>query len=261
MNAAGISRSASSEIARFLVELDEDGVELGSEIESNAITAWLGVRTEQTCRCGRTLRRFEKLSRGLCLGCMERLDDERGRKATATEERLEKIGVPARYRTYTLSAWRGGVPQNLVAWARRPHGVCLLTGPTGTGKTHLAVVLLAMAEAESLWCQFTSARHAPRELMIENRSGSSDRPEWRRMTRPKLLLLDDLGAEPGTEWALDLIGGVLDRRHQDMRATLITSNLPLSKISATDRRIGSRLAEDCFTHTMHGPDRRVHDAA
>lgn len=247
---------AHREIAQLLRELDEDGVEVGSEIERAAVSAWLNVETELTCRCGRTLRRFERLSRGICCGCMERLDDERSRTATAIEDRLEKLGVPARYRTYTLSSWRGVVPENLVAWARHPHGVCLLTGPTGTGKTHLAVVLLAIAEAESIWCQFSAARHVPRELMNENRVGNPDRPEWKRLTRPKLLLLDDLGAEPGTEWALDLLGGVLDHRHQNMRATLLTSNLSLAKLAASDRRIGSRISEDCLTHAMLGPDRR-----
>lgn len=233
--------------------------------EEAELAAWLHEPVEGRCRCGAALRRFEKLNASTCWDCTRatfREASEGSDGARAVARRLEAAGVPARYRGYTLEAWRGEIPADVLAWATDPRDTLFLCGATGTGKTHLAAIALAIAaaggDAGPRWCSWQSCRTLPRELSAERLFGdTAGRPLWRLVSRVPVLVLDDLGTEPATEWSADQVGAVLDTRYQAALATVITSNLTIAEIYESDPRIGSRVAGGAVVVPLTGPDRRV----
>lgn len=136
-----------------------------------------------------------------------------------------------------------------------------LEGDPGTGKTTLAM-LIAKAALES---GHTAAIYSmPRLLSRIRETYSAETGEdtyarfFERLTAVDLLQLDDLGAENRTEWVLEQLYAIVDRRYEDRRSIVITTNLPLERL---EEQIGprtvSRLVEICGdSFRIPGSDRR-----
>ena len=59
-----------------------------------------------------------------------------------------------------------------------------------------------------------------------------------------LLLLDDLGSEKVSDFTIQSLYLVIDRRNRDLRPTIVTTNLSLEEIETQiDARMASRLAD------------------
>jgi len=157
----------------------------------------------------------------------------------------------------------------------------LLIGPSGVGKTHLAVAavkeLLKRGHA-GLFCDY-------RELLKEIQASYNTASESTEMgilepiRTAEILVLDDLGASKPSAWVLDIIGLVLNARYNEKRVTMLTtnyldetpvSNEPPARLPGGQRvavkedtladRIGarmrSRLFEMCKTVEVFAPDFR-----
>ena len=73
-----------------------------------------------------------------------------------------------------------------------------------------------------------------------------------------LLILDDIGVEKPSEWAQQTLFLIIDRRYQQLRKTVFTSNLSLDELSERlGDRITSRIADMCKVIEIKGKDRRV----
>jgi DNA replication protein DnaC len=73
-----------------------------------------------------------------------------------------------------------------------------------------------------------------------------------------VLLLDDLGTEKPTEWALQTLYLIIDHRYRELKKTIITSNFDLNGISdRLSNRIASRIVEMCDVVNMTGKNRRI----
>lgn len=80
----------------------------------------------------------------------------------------------------------------------------------------------------------------------------------RQFTRARLVVLDDLGAEKTSEFALQSLYIIIDKRYSEMRPTIITSNLSVDEISEkVGDRIASRIAGMCKVIELKGKDRRI----
>ena len=103
-----------------------------------------------------------------------------------------------------------------------------LSGPWGTGKTHLAVATLFRA------CQRTvcKARFITAGGLIAKVKGGSDfnMEPHRQATEAQLLVLDDIGQIGRTEFDRELIYTLIAARYEKMRPTIYTSNLPLDRL-------------------------------
>jgi DNA replication protein DnaC len=157
----------------------------------------------------------------------------------------------------------------------------LFMGPTGVGKTHLAVAALKeliQRGHAGLFCDY-------RELLKEIQASynpASDSTEMgilEPIRTVEILVLDDLGASKPSDWVRDIVGIVLNARYNQNRTTLITTNyfdnpasegeatrlpngklIPATREDSLEQRIGtrmrSRLYEMCRTVGISAPDFR-----
>lgn len=131
-------------------------------------------------------------------------------------------------------------------------------GPTGSGKTHLAV---AVAQ------RFSGAWVVKPTQILRQCRGSEAREEQSVITEyveTPVLIIDDLGIQKDTEFATTVLYEIIDGRYADKRGGLIvTSNLSLGDLSTKigDDRIASRLAQMCRIISLEGAmDHRVYPA-
>ncbi len=213
--------------------------------------------------------------------------------------RLKRARIPERYTHCSLESFdtgfRGADPtlgMALMATRRFAQGypleTCgrglLLTGSIGAGKTHLAVGLLRelieQHGATGIFCDY-------RDLLkqIQNSYNPQVSTTELEILRPvfeaEILVLDELGAVKPTEWVWDTVAHILNKRYNDKRTTIITTNYPnlasvlisgkpydsaraqtqnASREESLGDRIGdrmhSRLQEMCISVSMHGGDFR-----
>ena len=76
-----------------------------------------------------------------------------------------------------------------------------------------------------------------------------------------LLIIDDLGAERGTEYAVENVFNVIDRRYRSGKPLIITTNLHLSMLtneqSLDKKRIYDRILELCIPVCVNGASKRT----
>lgn len=134
----------------------------------------------------------------------------------------------------------------------------LLYGPVGTGKSFAAACIgnyvmsclrpVVMTSFVKLLPQFSAFRENDEQDLID------------RLTEPDLLILDDLGAERNTDFALEKVYNVIDSRYRARKPIILTTNLTLKEMKEnTDiryARIYDRVFEMCYPMKCDGTSRR-----
>ena len=144
-----------------------------------------------------------------------------------------------------------------------------ITGGFGTGKTYKAVSILK-GFIKNLPCGhfIEPFKNIPifitiPELLMEIRSyfnsaTISEMDALKRYFDSPLLILDDLGVEKTTEWALQSLYVIINKRLSEERETIITSNLSLDELKdKIGDRIVSRIVGMCKVIKLVGKDRRL----
>jgi DNA replication protein DnaC len=109
-------------------------------------------------------------------------------------------------------------------WIRR-HNNCLITGPTGVGKSYVACALANKACRDGHSVSYVRATRLFSELGIARADGSY-RKRVNAATRVDLLVIDDWGLTAlTTDQARDLLEILEDR--YDRRSTLVVSQVPV----------------------------------
>lgn len=123
-------------------------------------------------------------------------------------------------------------------------------GPSGVGKTHIALALGLAACQKGMSVTFTTAAALVHELM-EARDEKRLRTLQKQLANVKLLIIDELGYVPFTAVGAELLFEVFSRRYEHA-ATLVTSNLPFDEwtsVLGSERLTGALL--DRLTHHVH----------
>jgi DNA replication protein DnaC len=109
-------------------------------------------------------------------------------------------------------------------WIRKHQNV-LITGPTGVGKTYIACALAHKACREGITVSYIRAPRLYHELAISKADGSYAK-FMGRLSRSRLLLIDDFGLAPMTDSEARNFLEVIEDRYLS-GSTILTSQLPL----------------------------------
>jgi DNA replication protein DnaC len=144
-----------------------------------------------------------------------------------------------------------------------------ISGPVGSGKTSLAWACLRAFVEDSPYeeVRFVNVRQFLAQI---RRSFSSERvaDPTEELIAAELIVLDDLGAERQTDWALETLATLVEERYVTERATIVTSNYRPSELAqrlgqddpVIGLRIVSRLTEGAVQIRLDRPDlRRPHN--
>lgn len=127
-----------------------------------------------------------------------------------------------------------------------------LFGPTGSGKSHLAVIAArrSFERPGSDWPNRVRTL-TPMEISRAVRACDGAAQEDRALEdiiNRKVLVLEDIGVAKDTEFLVSIIYEIINRRYQNNAGGLIvTSNLGLGELAAKlgDDRVSSRLVQMC----------------
>ena len=141
----------------------------------------------------------------------------------------------------------------------------LMLGPSGTGKTHVALGIGLAACQKGLSVGFTTAAGLVSEMM-EARDERRLLRFQKQMAGYKLLIIDELGFVPLSKTGAELLFELISQRYE-RGSTLITSNLPFDEWTETfgsERLTGALL--DRLTHhvsilAMNGDSYRLKQSA
>jgi len=184
---------------------------------------------------------------GMCESCEKREDESK----ETTEGKLIQLGVPS---TMADCAWGnyeapkvGTVEARQVEAVKRWRGITpglVLTGPPGTGKTHIAVSIIRQRIEEKgpegvLWL-------ADMEIGSRLKSGFNDRERKtvdEAMKVARLLVIDDFGQSYQTPWMTETVVPVLCHRLDNGMPTILTTNMVGDDFKTLDARLESRLQQ------------------
>lgn len=171
---------------------------------------------------------------GACARCTEK-HDAKIASYTGAGKGVEIVGVPAGEQDSTLANYTRrketrAALDAAIDWLETRDRDLYLFGPTGTGKTRLAISLLNDAARRSLVTGTAIYIRVPTLIdKLKAGFGRDATADARIDTYLKagLLVLDDLGAEHGTDYTRARIEGLYNDRIEAGRPTILTSNMPL----------------------------------
>jgi DNA replication protein DnaC len=119
---------------------------------------------------------------------------------------------------------------NAIKIGDAPEGIGFFS-PPGLGKTHLGVAILQEIAHPDISVEICAVPKFLAQIRARFSPGSHGDPNeiLKRCQNADVLLIDDLGAERETEWAIETLYLLIDHRWNDEKPTIVTSNL-----SATD---------------------------
>lgn len=168
--------------------------------------------------------------------------------------KIRKAGLHAEYAVADCETGR-----RLYKLAKEGRGA-YLHGPCGTGKTYAAACAVRLAVEDMTSAKLVSVARLLDDIRRDY--GERDGFAMWAAENVRLLVLDDLGAERPTEWAVERLCELVDYRTMRGKPTIVTSNYSLGEMrnrfgDVQGMRLASRIGGACEILEMGGPDRRL----
>lgn len=149
------------------------------------------------------------------------------------------------------------VYERAAAYADEPQGWLVLAGGYGCGKTHLAAAIANAQIAMGNKAIFITVPDLLDHLRASYRTKEDEEDEdsFDEVRNVPLLILDDLGTESPTSWAIEKLYQILNHRYIVRLPTVVTTNRNLEEL---ELRLRSRLSDPdiCEVVPISAPDYR-----
>jgi DNA replication protein DnaC len=162
--------------------------------------------------------------------------------ATKSLDSFDFKAIPSLNKALTMELARS-------AFADRRENIIAL-GPSGTGKTHIALGLGLAACQKGLKVRFTTAAALVHELVEAVDERRLQRLQ-KTLASQDLLIIDELGFVPLSKTGAELLFEIISQRYE-RGSIIITSNLPFdewTEVFGSERLTGAIL--DRLTHHVH----------
>ena len=255
--------------------------EIAGRVQGNRIEGPADYFDEQGLRwcgiCGeRKENEYDLLGRRRVLPCLCRCEREARAAREAEEKRLEferrvqnlkSVGLTeARFRDWRFENDNGSNPKLDLArkyvenWAEMQEKNIgyLIMGPVGTGKSFFAGCIANALMERGVSVMMTNFSRILNEL---TRPYADKNEIIANLVDFPLLIIDDLGIERNSAFALEMVYNVIDRRYCTKKPLIVTTNLSYEEMTADSldlehKRIYSRLMEMCLPVIYKGEDQR-----
>ena len=182
---------------------------------------------------------------------------------------IEEAHIPVKFKDSTLDSFDpyefilkqrlGQARQYVENYSTDNSKGLFICGTTGTGKTHLAIGILKGLIKRGFDGGFFNVV----ELLDSIRSSfdpNATAPPRVRLTQElerQIIILDDFGVEKTSTWVVDRLYAIINRRYQDCKTIIITSNIHMDNIAErVERRLTSRIYDMCDVLDIQAPDFR-----
>lgn len=164
-------------------------------------------------------------------------------------KRIADSGLADQVTRYTFDAfipaepWQKEAKEAVERYAADPHGWLVITGRSGTGKTHLCTAACGELLKNMPVVYFSWRTDAPivKALITDMQAYSS---EIDRLTGARCLYIDDFFKGSITDADKNLAYTLIDKRYSDItKLTIISSELSFTQMMEVDEAIGGRIWE------------------
>ena len=135
------------------------------------------------------------------------------------------------------------------SYAKKPEGWLLLQGGYGCGKTHLAAAIANYNVKRGIPVLFITVPDLLDYLRAAFNPNSTEpySERFRQVRDAPLLILDDLGTENATSWAMEKLFQIFNHRYMLHLPTVITTN---RDIEGLEPRLRSRISDSALVKSL-----------
>jgi DNA replication protein DnaC len=107
----------------------------------------------------------------------------------------------------------------------------VFVGGVGTGKTHLATGIALAAIGHLYTVRFTTVQRMIRDIKDSWKDTRTESEVMEYYTRPRLLILDEVGVQFGTDFERNVLFDIINERYEYNRPQILVTNLQKNELT------------------------------